>query len=461
MTALRDFSHIFFLGIGGIGMSALARCSLQQRIKVSGYDRSASEITNGLESEGAEIIFDDDPKSVQMMPDLIVMTPAIPKDNKLKAYFEEKGIQIVKRSEALEWVTNGIDTIAVAGTHGKTTTSSMISFLLHEAGIQHTALLGGVAVNYQSNFHSESLELMVVEADEYDRSFLRLYPKWAVVTAMDPDHLDIYGTYEEMKNGYRQFISQIQPGGFLLYEESLQPLIGEAVMKKLKDKKVTVRSYGFEQGDYLSTNLKVDRGSWSWDMKTPKGMIHNLSLQMAGRHNVQNASAACAVALENGANEEKIKRALPEYKGVRRRFEIRYSDHEHILVDDYAHHPEELRAAIIAMKETYGGPVMGIFQPHLFTRTRDFAKEFAVALDLLDTPVLIDIYPAREKQIKGVSAQLIVDHMKNPNKKYCAGDSWVSWVVAKNPGVLITLGAGDLDKHIPELIRRLYSKNEN
>lgn len=437
-------------------MSALARCYMLQGIKVSGYDRLSSTMTDRLKEEGAEIIFVDDPKYISTLPDLVVMTPAIPKDNKLKAYFEEQRVQIVKRSEALEWITEGIDTIAVAGTHGKTTTSSMISYLLQQTGIRHTALLGGVASNYRSNFHSEGFELMVVEADEYDRSFLRLHPRWVVVTAMDPDHLDIYGTYEEMINGYRQFISQIQSGGFLLYEESLLTLIGEELMTELTKRNITTKSYGIEKGDFQSHNLYVDRGVWQWDMKTPGEEIKNLNLQMAGRHNVQNASAAVAVALELGASGNRIRKALPGYKGVSRRFEIRYKDEERVLVDDYAHHPEELKAAIMAMRETYGSPVMGVFQPHLFTRTRDFAKEFAAALDLLDYPVIIDIYPAREKEIEGVSSQLIIDQMQNPHKKWCHDDTWVSWVVENNPDVLIILGAGDLDKHIPHLIRRLY-----
>lgn len=437
-------------------MSALARCYMRQGVKVSGYDRLSSPLTDRLKAEGAEIIFSDAPDQIGKVPDLVVMTPAIPADNKLKMHFESEGIKMVKRSEALEWITEGIDTIAVAGTHGKTTTSSMISYLLHASGIRHTAILGGVASNYQSNFHSESDALMVVEADEYDRSFLRLHPRWAVITSMDPDHLDIYGTQEEMINGYRQFIGQIQPGGFLLYEERLKLLIGEKIFESLALKNITAQSYGISQGDYRSEDLKVDRGVWQWNMNTPHGEIKGLNLLMAGRHNVLNASAACALALKVGASGYSLTKALPGYKGVSRRFEIRYKDEKRILVDDYAHHPEELKAAIEAMRETYGGPVTGVFQPHLFSRTRDLAAEFAAALDLLDYPIIIDIYPAREKQIEGVSSQLIMDHMKNPNKKWCQGDSWVSWVVEKKPDVLITLGAGDLDKHIPDLIRRLF-----
>ena len=283
MTMEKAFSHIFFLGIGGIGMSALARCYMRQGVKVSGYDRLSSPLTDRLKEEGADIIFSDEPDQLEKVPDLVVMTPAIPGDNKLKVHFESEGIRMVKRSEALEWITEGIDTIAVAGTHGKTTTSSMISYLLHATGIKHTAILGGVASNYQSNFHSESFELMVVEADEYDRSFLRLHPRWAVITSMDPDHLDIYGTYEEMINGYRQFIGQIQPGGFLLYEERLEELIGEKVFEELTLKNITAQSYGMERGDYRSEDLKVDRGVWQWNMTTPEEQVKNLMLADGGK----------------------------------------------------------------------------------------------------------------------------------------------------------------------------------
>ena len=459
MRELKQYEHIYFLGIGGIGMSALVRCCLLWGIRVSGYDRQPSVITDALIGEGAQIHFDDDPEEIIGHPDLVIYTPAIPADNRLRAHFIRFKVPMVKRSEALESVTKGIDTIAVAGTHGKTTTSSMISFLLHQVGIKHTALLGGIAANYNSNFHSESLELMVVEADEYDRSFWRLHPRWAVVTAMDADHLDIYGTYEEMLEGYRQFIRQVQPEGVLIYHHSLRSKLGQSLIRELEEKKVKLISYGLETADYHTDDLKVENGIWHWNLVTPAGNWENLSLLMAGRHNVENATAASAMVLEVGGDGNKLVKALPQYKGVSRRFEIRYKDDGHVLIDDYAHHPEELAAAITAARETFGGPVTGVFQPHLFTRTRDLAAGFAAALDQLDFPVLIDIYPAREEPIEGVSSQTIFDLMKNPNKKLCSGDSWISWVINKKPGVLITLGAGDLDKHIPELIRKLY-KNE-
>ena len=456
MTGLRQYEHIYFPGIGGLGMSALARCCMLWGIRVSGYDRQSSLITDALVAEGARIHFDDDPEEIDGHPDLVIYTPAIPADSRLRAQFIRFNVPMVKRSEALESVTMGIDTIAVAGTHGKTTTSSMISYLLYRAGIKHTAILGGIAANYHSNFHSESLELMVVEADEYDRSFLRLHPRWVVVTAMDPDHLDIYGTYEAMLDGYRQFMRQIQPGGVLLYRSGLEGLIGESVMNELKEKQVRVMSYGLEEGNYHTSALRVEKGVWHWNLVTMDGGIDDLALMMPGRHNVLNATAACAMALNAGAEGMKLQQALPGYKGVSRRFEIRYKDDEHVLIDDYAHHPEELVAAITAARETFGGPVTGVFQPHLYSRTRDLAQGFAEALDLLDYPVIMDIYPAREEPIEGVSSQTIFDLMKNPNKKWSRGDSWVAEIIRQKPRVLITLGAGDLDKHIPELIRKLY-----
>jgi UDP-N-acetylmuramate--alanine ligase len=460
MKPLKEYRHIYFLGIGGIGMSALARCCQLWDIQVSGYDRQSSAITDSLSLHGATIQFADDPDQIPGEPDLVIYTPAIPKDNKVRLHFLERGTPMVKRSEALEVVTKGIDTIAVAGTHGKTTTSSMVSVLMSECGIEHTAILGGLAVNYQSNFHSTSQALMVVEADEYDRSFHRLHPKWAVVTAMDPDHLDIYGSHELMIEGYRQFIRQVQPDGLLLYREGLAGMIGEEVMNELRGKKVHVLSYGVGEGDYAAVNLQVEKGIWHFDLKTPNGLISGLELRMPGQHNVQNATAACAMVLALGGKEEELRKAMPRYKGVVRRFEIRYQDADHVLVDDYAHHPEELRAAIRAAKETYKQPVTGVFQPHLYTRTRDLATEFAEALDELDTPVIIDLYPAREEPIPGVSSRLIYDHMRNPNKQYFNERDWVPWIIQQRPPVLITIGAGDLDKHIPELIRQLYSNEE-
>ncbi len=458
MKELREYQHIYFLGIGGIGMSALAKCCLLWGIQVSGYDRQSTSITDALREAGALIQFDDDPEDLDGYPDLVIYTPAIPESSRLKHHFIRFNVPMIKRSMALEMVTKGVDTIAVAGTHGKTTTSSMISYLLTATGHRHTALLGGIAANYNSNFYSESLDLMVVEADEYDRSFLRLFPKWAVVTAMDADHLDIYGTYDAMLLGYRQFIRQIETGGLLLYKNDLKDLIGKEVMDELISKQVTIRSYGIDQGDYHTSSLRVEKSVWHWDLHTPKGVVKDLALLMPGRHNVLNATAAGAMLVEIDGSGEGLSKTLPGYKGVSRRFEIRYQDDEHVLIDDYAHHPEELKAAITAAIETFGGPVLGVFQPHLYSRTKDLAQGFAEALDLLDVPVLIDIYPAREEPIPGVSSQTIFDLMKNPNKKWIRGEGWVSWVIEQHPKVLITLGAGDLDKHIPELIRQLYTK---
>ena len=456
MMTLKEYKHIYFLGIGGIGMSAIAKYCLQTGIRVSGYDRQSSSITDQLVNEGADVHFDDDPAKIKSKPDLVIYTPAI-KESNIQSYFEASGVPMVKRSEVLGWMTQGVDTIAVGGTHGKTTTSSMISFLLKGSGIKHTAMLGGVAANYDSNFFSDSTELMVVEADEYDRSFHRLYPRWVVLTAMDADHLDIYGTHEEMIKGYRQFIKQIIPGGFLLYRHDLLPYIGREVMDELNAKDVETFSFGLEDGHYHTSGLRVEKGIWHWNMTTPWEEIEGFELHMPGRHNVLNATAACAIVMKIGGSDNEIRNALLKFKGVSRRFEIRYQDDKHVLIDDYAHHPEELIAAITAAKETYGRPVTGVFQPHLYSRTRDLAKEFAAALDLLDVPVIIDIYPAREKPIKGVSSQTIFDLMKNPEKRWIRGDEWIRWIIEKKPKVLITLGAGDLDKHIPELIRSIYN----
>lgn len=453
---LKDFSHIYFLGIGGIGMSALARLCLRWEMQVSGYDRSSSDLTDQLEKEGAEIFFEDSEDAISTPPDLVIYTPAIPKDSWLLNYFRNSGVQMIKRSEALGLVTEGVTTIAVAGTHGKTTTSSMISYLLTACGVPHTALLGGILVNYQSNFFSEGLNLIVTEADEYDRSFLRLHPKYLVVTAMDADHLDIYGTEEEMIKAYRQFILQIQDNGILVFRSGLEEKISTDVFNSLSARGIKVHSYGINEGEYQIRNWEVRGGIWHWNIESDHDKINGLALSMPGRHNVSNATAAVITAMYAGAMKSRIIEKMPGYKGVSRRFEIRYQDSKNVLIDDYAHHPEELIAAITAARETYGRPVTGVFQPHLFTRTRDFAMEFAEALDELDVPVVIDIYPAREEPIEGVSSQMLYDLMKNPNKMYARGDSWVNWVIGQHPKTLLILGAGNLDRHIPEIIRQMY-----
>ncbi|MEP6792971.1 MAG: Mur ligase family protein, partial [Saprospiraceae bacterium] len=324
MMELKEYNHIYFLGIGGIGMSALARWCLLNDIKVSGYDRQSSSVTDALIREGAEIQYEDDPEEITGHPELVIYTPAIPPESRIRGHFARFNVPMVKRSEALEWTTKGVDTIGVAGTHGKTTTSSMISYLLDSTGIKHTALLGGIAVNYDSNFISKSLDLMVVEADEYDRSFHRLHPKWVVLTAMDPDHLDIYGTYEEMLNGYRQFLMQIENNGKLIYRHDLKKLIGKEVMDELHTKGVRMISFGMEKGDYHAADMKVEKGVWHWTLVTPEKELNDMALLMPGRHNVLNATAACAMALEIGADGNKLRDALPGFKGVSRRFEIRY-----------------------------------------------------------------------------------------------------------------------------------------
>lgn len=457
---LTEYRHIFFHGIGGIGMSALAWFCLNRGLRISGYDRQTSDITQALEAAGCAIAYDDRTDVLDDLPDLVIITPAIPADSTLLKFFSARGIPVIKRAEALGWVTDGIDTIAVAGTHGKTTTSSLISWLLTSAGIRHTALLGGLSANYRSNYKSDGMQLVVVEADEYDRSFHSLFPTYAIVTAMDPDHLDIYGTEEAMLEAYRQFIRQLQPGGILLYHAGLEAKIGDDVFRELQALNVTAFSYGIDEGDCQTSRLQVKEGVWHWTLHTREEDVPGLSLTMPGRHNVLNATAAAALALLIGVTGEQLREGLPLYQGVARRFEIRYRKNGYVLIDDYAHHPEELSAAIEAAQETFGRPVTGIFQPHLYSRTRDLAEGFAAALDKLDVPVLTDIYPAREEPIPGVSSQRICDLMQHPDRVYLEGDAWVDWVVKRKPRTLITLGAGDIDKHIPEVIRRMYRTDE-
>lgn len=447
---MENIKHIYFIGIGGIGMSALARYFHKKGIKVSGYDKTQTELTSSLEEEGMNIHYTDDVNLIPVEVDYVVITPAIPKEHKEWNYLIDKGIKIAKRSEVLGLISKNSHCLAVAGTHGKTTTTTLLAHLLKSSGIDCTAFLGGIAVNYNSNYIEGNSDIVVVEADEYDRSFLQLHPIGTIVTAMDADHLEIYGNSENMKNAYGEFVNQTCVGGKVVYKEGLNLQVSE---------KYASCSYGIEKGNCKAENIKVENGFFVFDYSGTKATIKNIRFSMPGRHNAENATAAISLALEFGATEEGIRKALSGFKGIKRRFEFIIREESKIMIDDYAHHPEELKAAINAARELYPQKkITGVFQPHLFSRTRDFANEFAQSLDLLDEVLLLDIYPARELPIEGITSQLLIDRMRSLKKKLVSKEELIKSVSTAQWEVVLVMGAGDIDRLL-EPMKKEWLKN--
>jgi len=438
MLDLQDIKKIYFIGIGGIGMSAIARYFLQRGVEVHGYDRTSTELTRALEAEGMQVHYEEDLSKIPAGVDLVVYTPAVPISHAEYQYFLSNGFPIKKRAEVLGILSRGMKTVAIAGTHGKTTTSSLTAHLLHSTGIDCTAFLGGIARNFESNYVLGSSDWMVVEADEFDRSFLHLHPDIASIMSMDADHLDIYGDAETLlETGFKAFAKQLKPGGTLWLQHSLTHQF---------DASTPYRSFGVEGGDYQAHNIRVEKGYFVFDYTSPEGTIAGLRMPLPGRHNVENATVALSIALQLGASEADLRAGLEAFRGVKRRFEIIYRDGEVAFFDDYAHHPTELKAAIGAAKELFPGEkVTGIFQPHLFSRTRDFAEGFAEALDELDEIYLLEIYPARELPIPGVSSDMLIKLMKNHNVQLISKADLLPALQKNKPRVLLTLGAGDID----------------
>ncbi|MCH7658046.1 MAG: UDP-N-acetylmuramate--L-alanine ligase [Bacteroidetes bacterium] len=453
--------RVYFIGIGGIGMSALARYFKAGGFDVAGYDRVESELTSQLLAEGNIIHFTD---AVDIIPEiyrdidkreevLVVYTPAVPEIHQELAFFREKGFRVVKRSEVLGWITQEAKSIAVAGTHGKTTVSTMIAHLLKQSELDCSAFLGGISRNYNTNFLSGKSDLVVLEADEYDRSFLQLYPWMAVVTAMDADHLDVYGKKEEMEKSFVKFIGQIKPGGILLIKKGLQ-----LESENLHD--VSVYTYGvFENADFYSYDVTIKEGLYVFNVHTPVGIIKEIHFGCPGRMNVENAVAAVATLTLLGVKQETIKKALLHFTGVKRRFEIVVKTDKLVYIDDYAHHPEELKACIASVREMFPGKsITGVFQPHLYSRTQEFANEFAGSLDKLDELILLDIYPAREKPVPGVTSEMILREMKMKNKQMAKKENLTDLLENKELEVLLTLGAGDIDEYVEPLKEMLEKR---
>lgn len=448
MIDFRNIEGIYFVGIGGIGMSALALYFSKGGYKIAGYDRSESRISISLSENGCEITYIDD---LNLLPDLftdikeknkviIVYTPAISAENKILAYFRNNDYQIYKRSEILGEISRHTDTLAVAGTHGKTTVSTMIAHLLKQSHVDCSAFLGGISKNYESNLLLGESRFTVMEADEFDRSFHRLSPLIAVVTALDADHLDIYGDQATMIKAYNEFCAKIRNGGDLIVNSRI---LREIIVPE----GVSFFTYGLnENADYRSYDIKHCKDYYSFNFKSPSVTIEDLHFAFPGIINIENFTAAIAVALMCGVTEQEIRKAVLLFQGVRRRFDIRINVPGLAFVDDYAHHPEEIRACITCVKEYFSGrKVTGIFQPHLFSRTQDHAEGFARILDELDEVILLPIYPAREKPIPGVTSELIFNKMRSQNKRLLAKTDIPGMLDSDKIDVLLTIGAGDID----------------
>jgi len=441
MWDINKYKRIYFIGIGGIGMSALAKYFKAKGMDVSGYDRTPSFVTEQLKALGIPVFFDDDINLLPENIDLVIYTPAIPKTHKQFNYLKENNALIKKRAEVLGFITKGVFTVAVAGTHGKTTTSSMISHILKSAKIDFMAFMGGISKNYNTNFLiGQKNDIVVAEADEFDRSFLNIYPDIAVISAMDADHLDIYGTHEKMIESYNQFISQIKDKGSLVIKYSSLQYIKNQSIKKF--------SFSLNlDSDYKTENIRITNGSYIFNIREPENeLIENIALNIGGRHNIENAVAAVATCKLIGISNNEIRKALATYTGVMRRFDVRIKHDKLIYIDDYAHHPEELKMLILSVKELYPTKkITGVFQPHLYTRTRDFAEGFVSSLELLDDVILLEIYPAREAPIEGINSQMLLDRISNKNKMLCSKEKLIEELLKRKTDIILTIGAGDID----------------
>ena len=440
MCKLSEIQKIYFIGIGGIGMSALARYFLNKGVEVSGYDKTSTPLTCELEAMGIAIHYTEQVELIPKDVDVIVYTPAIPTQHAELIYYQKNGYTVVKRSDVLQWITESSFNICIGGTHGKTTVTSMIAHLLRHSGYGCNAFLGGIAANYQTNFWSHERNVVVVEADEYDRSFLKLVPDMAVITSMDPDHLDIYGTATEVENAFVQFSKKVKTGGCLVVKHGLER--GDELKAAFK----YTYSLDNPKADVSSANQKVLNGNYVFDIKHKNWMLKNVVLPMGGLHNIENCIAAITIAKHLAIEDDKIIAAISDFKGVKRRFEYILRNEDHILIDDYAHHPEELRALISGVKSLFGEEKMVlVFQPHLFSRTKDQADAFAVSLDLADEVILLPIYPARELPVEGVNSEMILQKMSIDRKRVLEKEALKEWMATHKPKLVVMAGAGDID----------------
>ena len=448
------YSNIYFIGIGGIGMSAIARYYHQKGLKVTGYDKTPSELTLALENEGIEVHYEDNtdyiPKDVEKT--LVVYTPAIPKDMGELVYVQEKGYRVIKRSRTLGEIAQGQRCLAVAGTHGKTTTSTLLAHIFQDSGEGCSAFLGGISKNHNTNLLVSENNTIVAEADEFDRSFLQLFPETAVITSVDADHLDIYSDISNMHEAFKAFAAQVS--GTVITK------LGLPITKEDTKADILRYSYDSAEADFYAASIKVDEcGYFTFDLHWPGGVIQDCKVGIPGWINVENAVAASAIALTYGLEPEKVKAALASFQGVKRRFDIHLNTPECSYIDDYAHHPKEIAAAVSSMREMFPGrKLTAIFQPHLYTRTRDFADEFAQTLSQVDKLILLDIYPAREEPIPGVTSEIIFENVTAPEKVIMKKEELMDYLQNEPVDTLITFGAGNIDRYIKPITDMLCQR---
>lgn len=456
---MNDIKAVYFIGIGGIGMSAIARFFLNKGISVGGYDRTPSDLTQKLEEEGAWIHYED---NIELVPEiyknkentLVIYTPAIPVSHTEFRFFKENQFNLQKRAQVLGTLTRTHKGLCVAGTHGKTTTTSMTAHILHNSHIDCNAFLGGITKNYGTNYIlSPKSDYVVIEADEFDRSFHWLRPFASVITATDPDHLDIYGTKEAYLESFSQYSALIQPGGYLILHKDLE-------MEPCVQDKVTVFSYSRHEGDFHAENIRIGNGEIFFDLISPFENIPDIQLGVPVSINIENSIAAMALAQIAGATAEEIKTAMASFQGVDRRFDFKIKNDRVVFLTDYAHHPEEIKQSIRSIKELYADKkITAIFQPHLYSRTRDFYNEFAEGLSLADDVILLDIYPAREVPIPGVTSKLIYDHLApEVTKRMCTKEELPDLIQNTDFDVLIALGAGDIENYAPQIVEILKDR---
>jgi UDP-N-acetylmuramate--alanine ligase len=453
MKTLQQLKNIYFIGIGGIGMSAIARYFNERGVKIFGYDKTQSVLTDQLSAEGMDICYENNyGEPFPTLIDLVIYTPAVPIIHPVCQHFQASGLPFMKRAEILGLISKNMKTIAIGGTHGKTTTSSITTHLLKEGGVSCTAFLGGIVENFGGNYVSGQSDWVVIEADEFDRSFLHLHPEIAAILSTDADHLDIYGSLESLLDtGFKPFAAQTASDGLLLIQHASVNLFPSTGNKQ---------SFGIEEGDFKAVNIRLESNALIFDYQHSDILIKDLKFSLPGRHNVLNAVVAIAIALRLGVSEDAIRENLTTFKGIQRRFDIKLVNDKMVIISDYAHHPTELNAVISAARELYPGKkITAVFQPHLFSRTKDFLEGFAKALSALDSVILLPIYPAREQPIPGIDSALLLQKISILDKKLVDSDGLILALNQVQPEVLLMLGAGDFDRMLPQIVDMYHAKS--
>ncbi|MCE2769865.1 MAG: UDP-N-acetylmuramate--L-alanine ligase [Saprospiraceae bacterium] len=452
MKTLQQLKNIYFIGIGGIGMSAIARYFNERGVKILGYDKTQTVLTDQLSAEGMDICYENNyAEPFPTLIDLVIYTPAVPLTHPVCQHFKASGLPFMKRAEILGLISKNMKTIAIGGTHGKTTTSSITTHLLKEGGVSCTAFLGGIVENFGGNYVSGQSDWVVIEADEFDRSFLHLHPEIAAILSTDADHLDIYGSLESLiDTGFKPFAAQTAADGLLLIQHASVNLFPSTGNKQ---------SFGIEEGDFKAVNIRLESNALIFDYQHSDILIKDLKFSLPGRHNVLNAVVAITIALRLGVSEEAIRENLLTFKGIQRRFDIKLVNDKMVIISDYAHHPTELNAVISAARELYPGKkITAVFQPHLFSRTKDFLDGFAKVLSALDSVILLPIYPAREEPIPGIDSALLLQKISILDKKLVDSDGLILSLNQVQPEVLLMLGAGDFDRMLPQIVDMYHVK---